>query len=370
MENNVVDLDGLFSETLENPQTPAEETGDLGIALAEKKQPANTENRSLDEVYDQYLKRIYLFDVSGSMKDPVISDETIDSFEWSEFYLNMVRERIRAARPMVEKARQDLSNLLLNGGDPDASLDLLIDQLEIVLAEAPDEALVSDQTLKEYVIRCQMWQALGIPRKPGAKITRRIDLTVTSAKALIGKRFDQYPDADIVGIWFDQRAGVFGSDEELNPMLLPRKRSARAKILRHLTKEELLREIDILPSRCGGGTNILNAVTTAMGVIEAQPLPLQLHHIILITDAEDGSGYTLYEMLPQLKAKGIVLDFLHLCDPYSDRVHYQGYVDNATWLKKLCEATGGEYTRVTDTRMFELKFLQASSRKLLPPGAK
>lgn len=382
-----IDLDNLFNDV--TPDKPQEKlvVGDTMQLATTPKQALKEMPKSLEDTFDGYVKRIYLFDVSGSMLDPIVSDENVNSFEWEktdwsgQTAIQRTRERVANAVTQMEQAKLQFDQLQLvqSSGNPfltvnhgcgsKKSEDIktwedLMESEEVALAKTPVEAATDDERLKDYIVESGLWRYLGIDTVPGYTIKRRIDLTATSAKNFIEKRFEKFPDADVVALAFDNQVYVLGAPPE-NQLLV-----------RKLNKEELMAAIDTLQEKCGGGTNILRAVQTAMQILTKAPSPMNLHHLILVTDAEDGSGQEIYNsILPEMKQKGVTLDFLHLTDVFFNprKSRYQawgGGEANSVYLQRTCEATGGEYTQVRTTKDFETKFLEANTRKLLPAGVK
>lgn len=358
--SDLLDLDGLMNQMPEPKPEEKIEIGDsVDLAPVEKKQVDIPKPQSLEDVFDRFLKRVYLFDISGSMRAPIISDETINSFEWGQYTLDGIRRDIINARAAVQEAETKIQAGL---AQPGAVLADLVDAVTLKLAEADPALDTDDDRLKVWVIEQQLWRNFNLSPKPGVVLKKRIDLVVTSAKALISKRFEKYPDADVVGIWFTNAAGVLSDNCFAH--------TGQVQHLRKLSKEQLLAAIDQLPPQCNGGTDIQNALQTGLNIVEKAPSVMQMHHFILVTDAEDYTGAMCLELLPKFKEKGVVLDFIHLTDPYIKKTWWGNYDENAMALKKLCDETGGEYTRVTSVKDFEIKFIQASSRLLLPPGSK
>lgn len=361
MSQTNVDPDALFSTPASKKENvPADNSGLPGdLVFAGNTQPKKKAQQAgptdVKLVYDKYLKRLYLFDVSGSMRSAMVSNENVDSFDWNYPSLASIRNSINAARQEVANAQA----VIVASGDPDNAPGIsdLVDPYTLALAEVDPAADTDDKVLKCEVVAKALWHGLGM--SPKRNLTSRLDVVQTSAKNLIAKRYDNYPDADVIALWFDTHVGVLGQPEG-------------TITLRRFTKDEVLGGIALLKS-CGhtGGTNILNAINTALEIFDKAPSPLQLHQIILVTDAEDGSGPALWEMRKLFQDKGVVLDFIHIQSPYNNEQHYakkNGYTPNAEYLIRLCKLTGGDYTPISKANDFETVMLAASSRLLLPPG--
>jgi hypothetical protein len=108
-----------------------------------------------------------------------------------------------------------------------------------------------------------------------------------------------------------------------------------------------------------GGTDILAAIRRAMDLCRNKPSPVGIHHIILVTDGEDGNAeHTIATWVPAMKASGVVLDYIHIGNA--------AYANQG--LKDACAALGGEYVAVNSEKDFTEKFIAAAERKMLPPA--
>ena len=72
------------------------------------------------------------------------------------------------------------------------------------------------------------------------------------------------------------------------------------------------------------------------------------------------------DRIKEFRDLGLVLDFIHL--ESAERARWGGSNDSTVEaIKQTCEATGGEYVKVSNYTDFEVKFIAAADRKLLPP---
>jgi hypothetical protein len=358
-----INLDDSIFDAPINPSqkdvTPTAASDSLELTLAvppaidftKAAKPAPT----LAEIYDQFLKRVYMFDISGSMNVPVVGSETIEMFDWRDSTLGAITERIEEAKAKETR----LNEWVMEHQDdededaPDLPSYMELSPLESVLCAAPDnlpshlqteeELLDAQRRLKEFIIERHLVLDLGISPKLGCKLETRMQLVQTVALKLIQDRYDKYPNADVAAIAFDTRATVL----EAQP------------------KEKLFEEIRNLHQRMGGGTSIDAAFDAAFALIKSQPSAMQMNHIVIVTDAEDQCSVYINDTARKRCAQfKITVDFIHVTKPFGDFD-----ADTVDALVNLCKETNGEYTKVTTKAEFETKFIAAGTRLLLPPGS-
>lgn len=378
-----IDLEGLFDEQPEETNTkpkgkgkksaavppPIVEAGDTsGITdLVLAGAPVSADNpsqkvaaappRGLAEIYDEYLKRVYLFDISGSMLKKVLGKESIDDINWGETDSHMwsyLFQRIAECKAKEERLNEWMAENVDPEGEDEAVVPygMQMDGLEVILSNAPEPAVASDDVetirekvhaLKMFILEQHIYEEAGFSIKPTSTIPSRIQLVATVVRTLIEKRFDKYPDADVSAFAFDTSVHQL----ESRP------------------KEQLLSEISNLPRRTGGGTSIQLAFKAAFELIRKQPSAMEMNHIIVVTDAEDScADFIKSEAARRCEQYHIAVDFIHVASRFAD------FDENTVEaLKKLCTDTKGEYTKVTTESDFEAKLIQASTRLLLPPGS-
>jgi hypothetical protein len=135
-----------------------------------------------------------------------------------------------------------------------------------------------------------------------------------------------------------------------------------AEVTRHNgTTEALCAIVDKIHT--SGCTDIYRAVVKAMHLVAKQPSEVNLNHLVLVTDGEDGSATLLVELIPNMKGLGIVLDFIYMAQPGAT-FNQEGAIQA---IKQVCDATGGTCEIVTTKEEFKAKFVLASTRALLPP---
>lgn len=132
-------------------------------------------------------------------------------------------------------------------------------------------------------------------------------------------------------------------------------------------KEKVLAAVDQIEQE-GGGTDILKGIQGAISNVAQSPSPLNLNQIIFITDGMSYTAREVGDLLADMKKLNIVFDFIYVNskrDTDFGRIYNS---DGIAELKKLCEATGGEYFEVSKMSDFEQKFFAVSNRLALPPA--
>ncbi len=127
-------------------------------------------------------------------------------------------------------------------------------------------------------------------------------------------------------------------------------------------EEDVLYAIDGIAAN--GGTAIKKAIERALNECGRRPSEVNAHHLVLISDGEDGSALDVPELIPKMKALGVVFDFIFMLGAGLKETDSQ----EAKALRMVCEATGGEYTVVKTEKDFAQKLLAVSSRPMLPPA--
>jgi len=204
---------------------------------------------------------------------------------------------------------------------------------------------VIGKELRIYVIRQQLHKAYDDLKlvETGVKPTSmgKIDVMKNAAKQFIGERFDRHPDAKVYAYQFDDIVELMTAD---------------------ISKDGLLQAVDRLYPR--NGTNIFAALDVALKELKRSPSPMALHQIVLVTDGETSEGEWIEkELLPRMKAQGVVLDFIFIVGSGMWSNHYQ---ESTAALKRVCKETGGEFTQVDTPSDLTQKFLKAAHRLMIP----
>lgn len=328
----------------ETTLTPAE-TGlvFVGSEKSDKKQTP-PESRSIHNIYDEFQKLLYLIDISDSMRDVVVGAGSVDLYIWSEFSMQQIAMKVSAAVEAVKKAEDAAAAILSSSQDEDPEMIDMPEVDQITIAWAKLEGKVGDD-LKLGVIQFGLTSdaSLRIDRnysKMDDSITK-LGLVKKMARKMVDERYQKYPRADVHCLTFNTAVHVVSANN----------------------RQQLLDGIDkIAPA---GGTWIYAALESTLEMCKKAPSAVGLHHIVLVTDGEDGSGALVPELLPQMKELGVVLDFIYI------KQHGDEYTQaNAAIIKSVCDATGGTYKEVNNAKEFETQFIAASTKLLAPPSSK
>jgi hypothetical protein len=301
--------------------------------------------QSLTEMYDRYSRLLYVIDASGSMGDGLLSEDTIRQFKWTPEILEAFRKQMDKDGYFTKMAAKK------SVADIDEEDEFDEDDEEDFEEEEPEFTSaydLSDDQLKWEIVsnNLQYEYDVNLPtdyqfrRKGRSKMMAVKD----AAKGFVGERFKKFSDAKV---------GVFKFEDNPELMVSP-----------GASEQEVINAINRLPDGGGGGTNIYRAVDRAVNELQKRGSELKLNHIVLVSDGADHGAINIKNLVPNMKANGIVFDFIYIKGPGQDpTAEAVGEV-----LKGVCEATGGEYTVVTTEKDFEVKFLAVSNRPLLPPA--
>ena len=128
---------------------------------------------------------------------------------------------------------------------------------------------------------------------------------------------------------------------------------------------------------CGGGTNTLDALRLARTRLEKKPSSVNMHHIVVVSDAEDEYADALREIyLPYFKDHNVVFDFILIMSKDEQAACEKARKEGKTeWrymmhdtLREVCEATGGEFSIVSNTEDIRSTVYLQGMRLCLPPG--
>jgi hypothetical protein len=224
--------------------------------------------------------------------------------------------------------------------------DSVFDNIE---APSPDDLKVAqldgleDLELKKRILQLDLNRTFGVPYdyeafQSGRRLDTRLALVQKMADRMVRERKEKFPDSDTQVIAFDNEATLLPSG----------------------TTEQLIKAIQEL--QVGGSTSILRALKLAMDTCNHVPSPVKLHHFVLVTDGEDYDTMNIDKFVPAMKEMGVVLDWIFIANPGDTASR-----DAATMaIKAAVDATGGTFTIVTTADEFETKFVEASTRLLLP----
>lgn len=316
---------------------PTDAVGPVDLVIAPKKEAEKAKPKavvapkglSLEEIYDSQSRMIYLFDVSGSMGEEMPgAKKSVDDFIWDETTLVNIRDRAADAAKQLADPKSPLY--------PDDSE--TVEQLKRFAALVG----LDDEALKRGVIDSEMYKDMYIPtnwyvQRSGNKLA----VVKQAAVNMVNRRYEKYPNALVGALMFSD-----------NPIPMP-----------FDNKEGLIESIKSMSTIAG--TNIMNAINAATSACKRAPSPVNLHHLVLVTDGLDSRAVTITDMIPEFKKMGVVLDFIHIPSAH----HEARYVSVVDAIRKTCEATGGEYVVVRTAQEFDQKFIAASTRLMLPPAS-
>jgi hypothetical protein len=290
---------------------------------------------SASDMYERYGKLVYLFDNSGSMGQSMAMSDTPSMYVWNDELLAQFR---KAMKDYIRDHQQETEEFRAELEDDEYGTEPLFDSI-------PDD----DEELKKLIIQVGLADEfqIKIPKKSaysfhGQQMTK-LSAVKKAARGFVEKRFERFPDANVMVFAFDDSAHVFS---------------------RGANKEDVLQGVENLDGN-GGNTQIVPAVGTVINEFRRRPSQVRAHHVVLVTDGYDNYSGLMTEKLGPLQELGIVLDFIFVKgqnDVEDDRA-YKAKIDA---IKLVCEKTGGEYTEVSTVEDFEKKFLQFSNRPLLP----
>lgn len=316
------------------------------IAVRKTELEAKSVLKKLSGVYEEHAKLLFLFDVSGSMADRVARSYE-EQYAWTPELLAEIRQKVEAALRKLASGVNPLAAML------DPSLAPSFEECELAkLADdspdpnAPPALTCDDEELKRRVIRCDLISALGVQLNWGKQQEvplTRIEIVRRLAKQEIQARFNKFPKSNVTVIPFAASAVTRfdgGKPEDLWPVL------------------EAL-SIGYGPVNAGA-TVILAAVEKALTACRANPSPVGIHHIIIVSDGQDWQAHSeIGNWVPTLKASGVVLDYIHIGD-----------LNPNTGIAIACKALGGDCVTVNSERALEEKFVEAVRRPLLPPATR
>lgn len=326
-----------------------------GSALTVRKADVKeTKQKTVSDAYAEHSKIVFLFDASGSMADKVVRDVNGATFTDQFIWLSEKLDEIgRACAAAVQKVADFEIAVATGAADPFGDPGLT--EFESLCSRlCRDNALAEPKTptedeLKERIVRHDLTSEFGVLPTLGRRQEppSRMDLVKKLAKAEINARFRKFPNARVAVVAFGGNAHVMFDDgdpdmvdaeiDKLNENGMSPDGSYSGKLIEN------------------GNTNIMNAVSAGMDICRVKPSAVGVHHFILVTDG--GAGTNLRGWVPNMKASGVVLDYIHIGDHYVN--------DD---VKAACEATGGEFMVCNTEKDIAEKFTLAATRLCLPPA--
>lgn len=295
-----------------------------------------SEVKSREDVYDEGTKKIFILDISYSMIERIIDEATVDKFVWGKDTMNRIRDLVRKVEAKVDGDVVDSSGDMFGDGPP-VTLTEEEEKLYYRLLPVIDD----EEKLKAEVVANDLIGYFGVSLdyiRHDSKAKPKIDLMKEMALQEIEKRVSEYPDAEIATLVFNHKPEFLQFDGTVDGLKLA-----------------------LLGIFCCGGTNIKKAIEESIGALRGSAS--LVHHFVLVSDGQDYQN--LDHLLPVLVEKSVVLDFIFI-DSISHRWWSQR--KGAESLKRLCDATGGRYIRVTTQSDLKKNFVEAARRKCLPPA--
>lgn len=330
---------------------------DLGGGLVLHREAVETTAgfKKVSDTYNEFAKLVFLFDVSGSMNSRIVTDahgETyINEFIWPDGFIPEVG---RKTGEIVQKV-----NALLLAGDPFYLMQLDAVEMEYTkLFNAERGPMnefmfspVDDDDIKARIVKNDLigfFQILPNIIKKHQEPPTRIGVVRKLAKQEIHRRFKKYPKSRVAVIPFSGCAAPLFDDGKEDQVDAAVDQLACQLTIKHANGSETYMD---------GSTHIMTAIAVAMQVCAEKPSDVGIHHFIVVSDGEDSSTYEIGSWIPNMKASGIVLDYIHIGDSQpNDR------------LKAACVALGGECVTVNSEKELGTKFFQAATRMLAPPA--
>src|SRR5882724_11506992 len=358
---------------------------------------------TLDDIYDRFQKFVFTFDISGSMAEGMMPGEIEQVAIWTPEIVERLRaaiielgkQRVNGSPYRRDEAKMNLMGRVAQLQQEATEAKETIDELKETLkeggldADERDEIKEEIEALKETIEDLDSNQIpaamnpsaddiereaaklaigfdpantellklntylRGLDRTVGVEVVRtglgltsisKMEVVKTSAVGFINQRLDKYPSADIVVVEFDDRVKV---------------------VSKKASRSELIDRINSMQP-CGG-TDIYLAVKTAIEECKKRPANVGANHIVLVTDGDSHTVSSLPGLIPEMKEKGIVLDFIFIKSSggwTATRLEASDYVAQIT---KVATETNGQVVTVDNAQSLSKKFFEVSSRKCLPP---
>lgn len=299
--------------------------------------------KGIEKILDEHRKLLYVVDRSGSMADGMRDEEQLDAYIFPDEKLKALRVHLKK----MEKASKAVADV---SDEEEQAFADMGEQMQLI-------SELSDNELKAHIIASGkaagrwgseklIFEGFEFPINSKTKHNSKTKMQALkgAAKKFVATRFQQHKDAMVGLMAFEDSSEILA--------------------YAGASEEEVLKAFDSLPDSGGGGTNIYQAVREALSEFKARPSLVGANHMVLVSDGLDLGATKVENMLETMKGLTLVFDFIYLQGSTPDQ---EGEVV-AKVLRRVCEATGGEYTVVKTNQDFEVKFLAVSNRPLLPPA--
>ena len=306
--------------------------GSVAVAVRKQEVAKTSVLKKLDSVYDEHAKLVFIFDISGSMEQRVARGAAqTNQFLWTPELIAQIRKEAKEAGEQCEIAAA-------NGMDPEPMFTQLLPLWNVMTGTLTDD----DEELKTLVVKHDLIARFGLQidwLNHNKGVPTRLELVRKLGKRECKARFTKYPKARIAVVAFASSAEVRFDDQD---------------------PDKLDGVMDNLQQGLGGGTDILNGINLALDTCRKNPSAVGIHHFVVVSDGDDHNcTRNIGAWVPALKASGVVLDYIHI-----------GELENKnSGLEAACKELGGESVAVNTEDEFELKFVQAAQRPMLPPPA-
>lgn len=397
-KKNFIDLGDDSDDMNQSQSVPEKQAANEVVGL-----PAVTvkSGNKLNDIFDRFQKMVYVFDISGSMDHGMIPGEIDNVVYWTPEILEQLRtgltekakndgywsynvkqaeeqikstieglkEEITGTKEEIAELKDELSGGGLDREEKEEIRDMIheleerikeIENEEIPAAENPTPDLIEAAAinislgfdindtealkLNTYIRHLDRQIGMQLVRTGlGLTSKRKIDSVKLAAKEFIETRLAKYPEADITVIQFNDTAKV---------------------ISRKTSKVDLFARIQNMTPR--GGTDIYAAVDKAVEECKQRPSTLAANHIVLVTDGDSHSVADLPKLIPTMKEKNIVLDFVFIRGMYEMSANLSVYIEK---LKAIAKETGGEVVEVDNAEKLTKKLAEVSGRLLIPAVA-
>lgn len=334
MSNEMFDPDALMVSN-----TPAENsTDELLQGKVQDVTVHQSEASTLEALYDEHQKLIFLFDISGSMLAPLALGAVPEMSEirWTVSDSDFHRAIIDALRGNIGLEDRAALGTTLQLTSDDEDRDFMGELLyRVTDAEEAKINSLDVTLLKMMLLSTRNWPAFGDYRNP----VRRIEMVRQLAKEQVERRLVKYPNADIEILAFDSAT-------------------------HRMRGKTVLEKLESFQLTClGGMTAIGRAIKDALALCKKAPSSIGLHHLVLVSDAGHNEGHLNEDAtLKQMLDLGVVFDMILV----SEEMRRSSLCDT---FKMWAAQTGGAFEVVATSTDFRQKFLQATERKLLPPAS-
>lgn len=295
---------------------------------------------------DRYTKKVFVLDRSASMRDTICARAELACLVWPDEFFEWAEKRIENAAVRVDAlATLDEDEELSNETKVPHSLENEDTDEDENWAALRD--VISDRdAIRQAVLSNNLTAPFELDRPFSVS---KADLVKAVVARTVRERVRRYPDAEIVGIMFDDRAHLIQVRVTDNEGVTKRRATTPEELIAIVQQDDFH----------GGGTNITKAVGAAVSLCKRAPSKVHQHHIVLVTDGCDYGITEVVQYLDDMQTKHICLDVIHITENSGDAGEF---------FKDVCTRTGGEYQQADNVNDFQTRFLTAANRLMLTAG--